>query len=153
IIEHRADKGSPKLWCSQKGQWYALISCSWEVPDATKTERWIGGDRGQRHLLVASTAEGTPKFFSFARIRQIRRHFAGLRAKLQAAGKYRAVKRLERKERRIIQHINHIISKEIVKFAQDNNSGIRLEDLSGIRENGEQRKQSKADAGENRDYW
>jgi putative transposase len=153
IIEQRAEKGSLKLWRSKKGIWYALISCSMEVPDVTKGERWIGVDRGQKQLAVASTPQGTPRFFGSARIRQVRRQFAGLRRKLQKGGKTRALKRLERKERRIIQHINHIISKQIIQFAKANNSGIRLEDLSGIRANSKQREITKRDAAQNRDYW
>lgn len=153
LIEGKAKPGSLKLWRSQKGIWYALISVSMEVPDAAKTERWIGVDRGQKHLAVVSTPEGTPKFFSFARIRQTRRHFSKLRRRLQRAGKTRAVKKIERKERRASQHINHIISKQIVSFAKRHQCGIRLEDLSGIRESSKQHHQNKSDAGENRDYW
>jgi putative transposase len=153
LIAEQAQKGSLKLWRCRKGIWYALISVSREVPDAPKTERWIGGDRGQKHLFVASTPEGRPKFFSFASIKQIRGHFARLRRKLQSAGKYRALKRVERKERRIIEHINHQISKQAVKFAKANKCGIRLEDLSGIRENAKQRKDTRSDAAQNRDYW
>jgi putative transposase len=153
LIAQKAEKGSLKLWCSRKGIWYALISCSMEVPAATKTERWMGVDRGHKQLAVASTPEGKAKFFTYPSVRQIRRHFANRRRKLQEAGKTAAVKRLEGKERRIIEHINHQISKQIVKFAKDNNCGIRLEDLCGIRQNSQQRKQTRSDAGDNRDYW
>jgi putative transposase len=153
ILDAKAEAGSLKLWRSRKGIWYALISCSMQVADATKGERWTGVDRGQKKVAVASTPEGRAKFFSFGHIRQIRRHFANLRRKLKKAGKHRAVKRLERKERRMIQHINHIISKQIVKFAKEHDSGIRLEDLTGIRTNAKQRQKTRQDAGANRDYW
>lgn len=153
ILAEKAEKGSLKIWRSQKGIWYALISVSMEVPDTTKSDRWLGLDRGQKKVAVASTPEGTPKFFCFGHIRQIRRHFSRLRRKLQKAGKKGALKRLERKERRIVQHINHIISKQIVKFAKDNGCGIRMEDLSGIRSDGGQRQETKRDAGANLDYW
>jgi IS605 OrfB family transposase len=153
LLEGKAKAGSLKLWRCRKGIWYALISCSMEVPDAAKTERFVGVDRGQKQLAVASTPEGTPKFFSFSSIKQTRRHFSKLRRRLQRAGKTGAVKKIERKERRITQHINHIISKEIVQFAKHNDCGVRLEDLSGIRANSKQREQTKADAANNRDYW
>lgn len=153
LISEQAQKGSMKLWRSRKGIWYALLSVSMDVPDPLKTERFIGVDRGQKHLAVASMPEGTPKFFSFQRIKNTRRHFAQLRRKLQKAGKTKAVKKLARKERRITQHINHIISKEIVHFAQDNNSGIRLEELFGIRQSSRQDLKTKAQAQYNRDYW
>lgn len=153
LIDGRAKAGSLKLWRSHNGIWYALLSVSMEVPDIAQVERWSGVDRGQRHLAVVSSPEGNTRFFSFGHIRNVRRHFANLRRRLQQAGKHRAVKRLEQKERRIIRHINHIISKEIVTFAQQHNSGIRLEELKGIRNNSKQRQKTKADAGANRDYW
>lgn len=153
LVRGEAKAGTVKIKRSQKGIWYALLSVSMEVPDTAKTERWMGVDRGHKQLAVASTPEGTPRFFTYAGVHQIRRHFANRRGNLQAAGKTAAVKRLERKERRIIQHINHQISKQIVKFAKDSNCGVRLEDLSGIRRNAKQRKDARSDAGENRDYW
>jgi IS605 OrfB family transposase len=92
-------------------------------------------------------------FWKVARIRHVRRRYAGRRKRLQAAKKHRAVKKLERHERRIVTHINHCLSKELVAMAQRGNAGIRLEDLSDIRQQSKQRKTTKADAGQNRDYW
>lgn len=152
VIEGKAVKGSIKLWQSRKGIWYVLLSVSMEVPDPNETARWIGVDRGQNHLAVASTPEGTPQFWTFGRVRQIRKHYANKRRRLQKAGKHKTVKRLERKERRTIQHINHIISKEAIAFAKKHQCGIRLEDLSGIRQS-KQRKKTKSDASQNRDFW
>jgi IS605 OrfB family transposase len=86
-------------------------------------------------------------------IRHIRRIYAVRRKKLQAIGKHRAVKKLERRERRMIAYINHCLSKEVVALAQRCHAGIRLEDLSGIRQRSKQRKFIKRDAGQNRDYW
>jgi IS605 OrfB family transposase len=79
--------------------------------------------------------------------------FAKRRQILQAKGKHRAVKKLESKERRIVTHINHCISKELVAMAKRYHAGIRFEDLSGIRASVKQRKDTKSDAGQNRDYW
>jgi putative transposase len=50
-------------------------------------------------------------------------------------------------------HINHIISKQLVKFASDYEMGLRLEDLSGCRQSMKQRKKTKSDAANNRDSW
>lgn len=152
ILAGEAKAGTLKIWRSQKGIWYALISVSMEVPDAPKSERFVGVDRGQRHLAVAATPEGIALFLSFQYIRHIRRHFATQRRRLQKAGKTRVVKRIEQTEQRIIRHINHIISKQIIAFALKHNCGIRIEDLSGIR-NSKQNKKAKSDAGYNRDYW
>ena len=73
------------------------------------------------------------KFWTFGKIRQIRRKYQKLRKSLQKAKKLKTLKRLESKERRTITHINHIISKQLVQLAVDYDCGIRLEDLSNIR--------------------
>ena len=152
ILNGSVQKGSIKLWRSKKGKWYALLSVSMEVPDADKPQGWIGVDRGQNVLAVASTPSGMPKFWN-ARIRKIRKHYAVKRRRLQKAKKMRVIKQLDVKERRMIKHINHIISKEIVQLAVDFKCGIRLEDLSNIRQTTKQKKKQKSDASQNRDYW
>jgi len=153
ILDGTVQKGSIKLWRSKKGKWYALLSVSMEVPDAGKPQGWIGVDRGQNVLAVASVPSGMPKFWKFAHIRKIRKHYAAKRRRLQKAKKMRVIKRLEHKERRMIKHINHIISKEIVQLAVDFKCGIRLEDLSNIRQTTKQKKKLYSDASSNRDYW
>jgi len=153
IMDGSAKAGSIKLFQSRRGIWYALLSVSMEVPDAEKRDRWIGVDRGQNVPMVAATPNGPVVFWKAARIRHVRRVFAERRRKLQVLGKYRAVRKLEQRERRIITHINHCISKELVALAKRVTAGIRFEDLSGIRKSSKQRKDTKSDAGQNRDYW
>ena len=153
IIDNQAKRGSLKLWKSQKGIWYCLLSVSMDVPDTKDTDNWIGADRGQNHLCVASLPNGMVKFWTFGDIRQIRRSYQKLRKSLQKAKKLKTLKRLESKERRTITHINHIISKQLVQLAKDYDCGIRLEDLSNIRKTSKQRKKNKSDAAQNRDFW
>ena len=153
LLEGRVKAGSIKLSRSRRGIWYALISVSMDVPDAEVTDRWIGVDRGQNVPMVAATPDGPVIFWRSGRIRHVRRMYADRRRKLQAAGKHKAVLKLERKERRIITHLNHCMSKELVMMAKRLQAGIRMEDLSGIRKSSKQRKITKSDAGQNRDYW
>ncbi len=153
ILAGRASPGSIKLWCSRKGLWYACLSVSMEVPDAEPTGKWLGIDRGHTIPLVAATPQGPVMFWKAKRLRHIRRVYAKRRQRLQAAGKQRAVTKLERHEGRIITHINHCLSKEVVGLAQRCGAGLRLEDLSGIRSRSRQRQTTKTDAGQNRDYW
>ena len=153
LLQGRAKQGSLKLWRSRRGIWYALLSVSMEVPDLEQVRGWVGVDRGQRHLAVASTPEGMPLFLTFRVVRAARRHYAAKRRRLQKARKRRTVKRLERRESRFVQHVNHVISKAVVRFAQAYGCGIRLEDLTGIRQRTRQRKATRTDAGHNRDYW
>ncbi len=100
------------------------------APLSSKTNKWIGADRGQNHLCVASLPDGMAKFWTFGQIRQIRRNYQKQRKSLQSKKRIKTLKRLESKERRTITHINHIISKQLVQLAVDYNCGIRLEDLS-----------------------
>ena len=153
IISSEAKQGSLKLWKSKKGIWYCLLSVSMDVPDAKKVNQWIGADRGQNHLCVASLPDGMAKFWTFGNIRQIRRKYQKQRKSLQKAHKLKTLKRLESKERGTITHINHVISKQLVQLAVDFDCGIRLEDLSNIRKTSKQRKKNKSDAGINRDFW
>ncbi len=153
LLEGTAKKGGLKLWRSRRGIWYAVLSVTMEVPVAGNQGGWVGVDRGQNHLAVASTPTGRPRFWTFGRVRQARRHYADKRRRLQKAGKHKTVARLEHKEARLVRHVNHVISKQIVRFAQDQGCGIRLEELRGIRAASRQRKETKRQADMNRDYW
>ncbi len=153
ILNGEAKAGSLKLWRSRKGTWHVCISVTWDVPVTDNANnRWVGCDRGQNIPLVAATPDGPIIFYQARKIRHIRRVYAARRAMLQKLGKTRAVKKLENKEARIVKHINHCLSKDLVALAVRCNAGIRLEDLTGIR-NAPQRRSAKSDAGLNRDTW
>ena len=145
-------QGTLKLVCSKRGIWYVLLSLTLEVPEVTDTGRAVGVDRGQNVLAVAVTPEGRAKFFKAGHVKDLRRRYQKLRGELQAAGKHKAVKKLEQRERRRMGYVNHCISKEIVAFAKQHGCAIIFEDLSGIR-NAPQSKKVKSDAGHNRDAW
>lgn len=145
--------GSLKLCKSKQGIWYALISVSMEVPDAGEVKGWIGVDRGQNNIAVASVPKGFGKFWKGGRVKALRRQFQRTRRQLQQALQLKEVKRLEQRERRIITHINHVISKQLVQFAKDFEMGLRFEDLSGCRQTMKQKKKTKSDAASNRDTW
>lgn len=110
-------------------------------------------DRGQNNIAVASLPKGFGKFWKGGRVKTLRRQFQRTRKQLQQAKQLKEVKRLEQRERRIMTHINHVISKELVQFAKDFGMGLRLEDLSGCRQTMRQRKKFKSDAASNRDSW
>lgn len=153
LIAGEAKLGTLKLCKSKKGIWYALVSVSMEVPDAAPVERWIGVDRGQNNIAVAALPRMFGKFWKGGRVKGLRREFQRSRKKLQQAKQLKEVKRLEQRERRIMTHINHVISKELVQFARFFGMGLRFEDLRAIRQTSKQRKKNKSDAGENRDTW
>ena len=153
VLAGEAKLGSLKLCKSKKGIWYALVSVSMQVADAAPVEAWIGVDRGQNNIAVAALPKGFGRFWKGGRVKGLRRQFQRTRRKLQQAKQLKEVKRLEQRERRIMTHINHIISKQLVQFACDYGMGLRFEDLSGYRQTMKQKKKTKSDAAENRDYW
>lgn len=153
LLSGKASAGSLKLFSSSKGIWYALISVTLEVPESTPINGWIGVDRGQNYLAVASLPNGRARFFGGGGVKQLRRHFASRRQALQKEKKHQALKKHKRKERRIMTHLNHQLSKELVKLAKESGCGLSLEDLKGIRKGSKQRKSTKSDSGQNRDYW
>ncbi len=151
--ERAPRKGSLKLWKSKKGIWYVLLSVSMEVPDAEPVKNWIGVDRGQNQIAVASLPNGFGKFWNGGQIKHLRRRYQKLRKQLQKANKRQVIKRLESKERRIITYINHCISKQLVQFASYYGMGLRFEDLSNIRQTSKQSKKVRSDSGNNRHTW
>ncbi len=126
IVQRGATLGSLKLCKSKKGIWYALISVSMEVPDAYEVKGWIGVDRGQNNIAVAALPKGFGKFWKGGRVKDLRRQFQRTRKKLQSSKQLKEVKRLEQRERRIMTHINHVISKQLVQFACDYGMGLRF---------------------------
>jgi putative transposase len=153
VIDGSAKLGSLKLCQSKKGVWYALISVSMDVPDAYEAKQWIGVDRGQNNIAVASRPNGFGKFWKGRKVKALRRRFQKTRKALQEAKKLKKVKQLESRERRIMTQINHEISKQLVQLASDFGMGLRFEDLTGCRQTMKQRQTTKSNAAENRDAW
>lgn len=120
---------------------YFHLSIEKEVPEKEleETSNYMGVDLGMNYLAVASTTEKKCKFFAGKHIKDIRNQYSLMRKRLQSKGTLsakRMIKHLSDKEKRLMRDVNHMISKEIVKFAIENNvSLIGLEDLKGIREN------------------
>jgi IS605 OrfB family transposase len=153
IISKTPKLGSLKLCKSKKGIWYALVSVSMEVPDTYQARSWIGIDRGQNNIAVAALPKGFGKFWKGGKVKNLRRRYQRIRSALQKDKQLKEVKRLEQHEKRIMTHINHVISKQIVKFAFDYGMGLRLEDLSGCCSSMKQSQKTKSDAAQNRDSW
>jgi len=144
------ERGTLKL-IRVRGAWYAVLSITWDVPEVNSTER-LGVDRGQNRLAVAATRQGRAVFFEGGAVAHRRRHFQKRRAELQRAGKFRALKRPERKEARWMRAVNHTLSRRIVRFAKAVNADVWMEDLSGIRQS-KQRRKTRSDAGKSRHTW
>lgn len=95
----------------------------------------MGVDLGLKIPAVCATDEGKVKFVGNGRKNKyIRRMFRSKRKRLGKAKKLNAIRKNTNKEQRIMQDIDHKLSREIVDFAKDNNvSTINLEQLKNIR--------------------
>jgi putative transposase len=115
---------------------YAFVSVSIKSPSKMETEKWVGVDRNTTgHIAVVGNPENG-KIWKFGKeALHIHKKYKSIRRALQKQGKYKLIKRIKNRESRIIRNINHKISKEIVAVAKQNNAGIKLEALEGIRQN------------------
>lgn len=116
-----------------------------EPPKGPEPEAWLGVDLGI--VNIAADSDGTAH--SGKAVRAIRYRNRQLRARLQAKGTKsarRLLVRRRRRESRFARDINHVISKAIVREAKGTGRGIKLEDLSGIRDRVTVCKAQRADA-------
>lgn len=96
----------------------------------------MGVDLGIKLPAVVQILGKGSRFFGNGRYHRFRqRQFYSQRRSLQQAGKMRAVKQRQGKERRWMRAINHQLARQIVNHAHAQGVGvIRLERLAGIRQ-------------------
>ena len=83
-----------------------------------------------------------PKLYG-KRIREVRRKYFWFRRKLGREKKLRAIKKIEHKEKRIVNDELHKIAKDIVDEAERHNAIIAIGNLNGVRNNNKGRKVSR----------
>lgn len=117
----------------QGGKFYLAATCDApEAPMIAATE-FLGVDLGVAN--IASDSDG--KRHSGSEVKSVRYRHRRLRRNLQkkqTRAAKRRLKQLAGKEARFAKHTNHVISKEIVACAKGTGRGLKLEDLSGIRD-------------------
>jgi len=116
------------------GEEYAYVSVSIPEPETVKAENWIGVDRNTvGHIAVVADPE-TGKVIKLGKSAlYIHQKYKNIRKGLQKKGKYGKVKQIKDRESRIVKDINHKVSRKIVDTAKETGKGIKLEDLTGIR--------------------
>ena len=70
----------------------------------------------------------------------IHNKYKSIRKKSQKNGRFGILKRIRDREQRKMRDLNHKISKKIAETAKENQYGIKLEKLEGIRKNRKHRK-------------
>src|SRR3954453_15697499 len=138
LIQKGAEIGDAQLWYDKpKKQFYLLVTLEVEVANPTPEthKQVVGVDVGIRYLAVTSTTKGDPTFHSGKSLVSKANHYARLRKRLMHKGTRSATRRLvgmSRRERRLKQDADHVVSKRIVE--QHPHCLIGLENLTDIRE-------------------
>jgi putative transposase len=146
-------KGQCDLVLRADGKWFLLVTV--DVPDGTPIppSDFIGVDFGVVNIAVDS--DGT--FHASEPIEAKRIQYTQRRKRLGKETKgasrkrrracHKAMARVERKESRFRKDVNHCVSKQLVARAKDTGQGIAIEDLEGIRDGQQFRKQQRARMG------
>lgn len=129
----------------KRGKWFAQIAIQKQVEKVAASGKALGVDLGLKVLAVASTTERKTRFFGYGcKAKCIRRKYRAKRRKLGKLKKLKAIRKLNNKEQRVMTDLNHKISRRVVDFAKQEQSGIiRLKKLTGIRETTCARKSTK----------
>ena len=125
----------------RNGEWYAYFILKKEI-EFDEPETVIGLDLGEWNVATAvaiSRQNSKPmkgRFWSGAKIREIRGKYAHIRRNLQRKKRLDLVRRIRSKEGRIVNQILHTIAREVVEYAkQFSKPIIAIERLNGIRDN------------------
>jgi putative transposase len=128
---------------------YAYISVEIQDKPEISVDKYLGVDRNTTgHCAVVAMPHNGKVIKLGKKSFHIHRKYKKIRARLQKLNAKKALKKIRRREKNIIRDINHKVSNKIVKIALENNCGIKLEKLSGIRKKGD-KKTKKNKTGEN----
>ncbi|PJB97349.1 MAG: transposase [Nitrosopumilales archaeon CG_4_9_14_0_8_um_filter_34_10] len=118
------------------GDIFVHISVEIQEPEMRTFEKFIGIDCNTTGHAAVVAIPHTGKIHKLGKS-AIHTHskYKQIRKKLQRNSKFSLLKKIKNKESRIIKNINHHISKKIVEIAVQTKSGIRFENLKGIRKN------------------
>jgi putative transposase len=115
---------------------YAYVSVTVPEKPVIDPQVWLGVDRNATGHMVVVANPQTGKVWKIGKkVEHMHRKYKEIRRKLQKAKKYRLLKKIKNRENRKIRDLNHKISRKIVEIAIENNAGIKLEKLDGIRNN------------------
>jgi putative transposase len=141
--------GQCDLVLRRDGKWFLLVTV--DVPDGTKAPvtAFSGVDLGVENIAFTSDGEQfsnraiDAKRTAYATTRRVLGKKTKGAARRKRQRLHQAIRRTERREHRFRRDVNHQISKRIVARAKDTGRGIALEDLKGIRDRTQFRKQQR----------
>jgi len=114
---------------------YVFVSVTVSEKEQIKTDKWIGIDLNTTgHVAVIADSETGKVHKLGKKAEHIHLKYKNTRKHLQKSGKYKKAKLVKNRESRIVKDLNRKISKEVVEVAKESNSGIKIENLKGIRQ-------------------
>lgn len=113
---------------------YVYICLSTTVAEKKNYQRMVGVDLNIKHNLatVGEPEKGEHKYLGKNYIYE-KIKFREIRRRYQQQGKTFTLKRFGNKEQRVMNDLNHKLSKQILQFALKRKGNIAMEDLTGIR--------------------
>ena len=115
---------------------YAYVSVSVEELEPIKPKGFIGVDLNTTgHIAVVGNPDSGKVLKLGKEALYIHNKYRSIRKKSQKNGKFGILKRVRDREQRKIRDLNHKISKKIIQTAKENQYGVKLEKLEGIRKN------------------
>ena len=134
-FEYRFPNGFEKVNQIEVDNEYFYVAVSVVENEPIEPESYIGVDLNTTgHIAVVANPRTGKTLKLGKKAEHIHKKYREIRRGLQKEGKYRRVKRIKDRESRIVRELNHQISRKIVDTALVENCGIKLEDLSGIRQ-------------------
>jgi len=113
---------------------YAHVSVTIPEKPVIQPQTWLGVDRNATgHIAVVANPQTGKVWKLGKKAMHIHNKYREIRRRLQKARKYRLLKKIKNRESRIIRDLNHKVSRKIVEIAKEDNAGIKLEKLNGIR--------------------
>lgn len=115
---------------------YAYVCFTVEDKPKLEVQNYVGVDlNATSHCAVVANPQ-TGKILKLGKqAPHVHKKYKALRSNLQKKKLFKKLKQTKGKESRIVKDINHKISKKIVDYARENNSGIKLENLTNIGRN------------------
>ena len=118
------------------GEEYIYVSVTIQETEPINITHYIGVDLNTTgHIAVVSNPDSGKVLKLGNKANHIHTKYKNIRRNLQKKGKYKKVKQIKHRESNIVKDLNNKISHKIVETAIETNSGIKLEKLTGIRNN------------------
>ena len=138
------DKNFKKINQIEIGKEFAYISVSYDEPKIYNPETIIGVDRNSaNHVLVASDIN-TGKVLKLGKsCNHIHNKYKNIRKALQRQGKFKKLKKIKDRERRVIKDINHKTTTALINYAKKMEGAIVLEKLDNIRNTAKARRKQR----------